>query len=386
MEFAANEDLLVGFPPPPVLNEKIVAQEGGNIDSKRVIEVARALAEEALPAELHVSVLQGGLTNQLFLVADAPLANAKKGVLVRVYGRNTEVLIDREEEALLFYVLSQKGFGPQLHGLFRNGRVEGYIPCRAIEWKEMGQRSPIDFPILISMELARMHALEVPLNKQPHLWHFLHKFSEMASKVSFPGNDKDQERLEQLNLPALRKRLSRLEDELPSERNGFGRLLIEAETDSVKTAAMKFLFETVFCHNDLLAGNILFIQEENRLQLIDFEYSKNNFRGFDFGNHFCEYAGYDFDLAKWYPRGKAQRHFLQNYVKGASTALSDEINAVVETNADEFFMACVEWIDRFAIASNYLWGLWALLQRVYSPIDFDYLEYSRLRLSAIKLD
>jgi thiamine kinase-like enzyme len=45
----------------------------------------------------------------------------------------------------------------------------------------------------------------------------------------------------------------------------------------------------VFCHNDLQENNILYNKEREELHFIDFEYAKYNHRGFDIGNHFCEY-------------------------------------------------------------------------------------------------
>ena len=46
----------------------------------------------------------------------------------------------------------------------------------------------------------------------------------------------------------------------------------------------------VFGHNDLLGANIL-EDMAGRVVFIDFEYGEYNYRGFDIGNHFCEYAG-----------------------------------------------------------------------------------------------
>jgi ethanolamine kinase len=53
----------------------------------------------------------------------------------------------------------------------------------------------------------------------------------------------------------------------------------------------------VFAHNDLLSGNFMLNDEEEKLYLIDFEYGSYNYRGFDIGNHFNEYAGYDCDYS-----------------------------------------------------------------------------------------
>ena len=34
----------------------------------------------------------------------------------------------------------------------------------------------------------------------------------------------------------------------------------------------------------------------------------------------------------------------------------------------------------FSLASHVVWGVWSILQASFSPIDFDYLEYSKKRL------
>eukprot|EP00466_Bigelowiella_natans_P018461 jgi/Bigna1/80941/fgenesh1_pg.76_\ len=47
----------------------------------------------------------------------------------------------------------------------------------------------------------------------------------------------------------------------------------------------------VFCHNDLLCGNILKAPGNESVKLIDFEYGGLGYRGFDIANHFNEWAG-----------------------------------------------------------------------------------------------
>jgi len=41
---------------------------------------------------------------------------------------------------------------------------------------------------------------------------------------------------------------------------------------------------------------------------------------------------------------------------------------------------CAE-ADLFALASHMYWGVWAIIQARYSPVDFDYLQYHGLRWS-----
>lgn len=42
-------------------------------------------------------------------------------------------------------------------------------------------------------------------------------------------------------------------------------------------------------------------------------------------------------------------------------------------------------VNRFALASHYFWGYWAILQARYSPIDFDFIDYARLRFEGYRM-
>lgn len=64
----------------------------------------------------------------------------------------------------------------------------------------------------------------------------------------------------------------------------------------------------IFGHNDLLSGNILILQKpgfdpaspdrDGPLCFIDYEYGGYTHRGFDIGNHFTEYAGFEGDYTR----------------------------------------------------------------------------------------
>lgn len=68
-----------------------------------------------------------------------------------------------------------------------------------------------------------------------------------------------------------------------------------------------------FCHNDLLYGNIVHDEAAEKVSFIDYEYACYSYRGFDIGNHFCEFAGFDCDYSL-YPSKKFQRQWLRNYL------------------------------------------------------------------------
>lgn len=49
------------------------------------------------------------------------------------------------------------------------------------------------------------------------------------------------------------------------------------------------------------------------MQFIDFEYARWSYRGFDFGNHFNEYAGFECDYSR-YPDNDHIAFFMQHYL------------------------------------------------------------------------
>ena len=45
----------------------------------------------------------------------------------------------------------------------------------------------------------------------------------------------------------------------------------------------------VFCHNDLLLGNV--VHTPGQVMFIDYEYASYNYQAYDIGNHFAEFPG-----------------------------------------------------------------------------------------------
>lgn len=366
---------------------------------KDLVAVVRELVPRApwtdSSAEITHTVISGGITNLLYTVNCAG-----ERILVRVFGEKTEVLIDREKDNAVFRVLSDLKFGPHYYGTFNNGRVEGWFEARPLEPAEMGHREPVDMPSLIAPTLAHMHSLETPFDRSVMLWTFLDKWAGMATAVKFDDSEAQQKRLAALDLSSITSQLDWLKTQLPSEGNDLGKALLAAQleattktgaSDAVQAAvaaAGAAAYETVFCHNDLLSGNILYIASEGRMQAIDFEYGGYNFAAFDIANHFCEYAGFDFDLDKWFPTDEGMVHFLRHYMQARVAKAADPSKvpfaalAAAEAGdaaGDAFYGELLRIVKQFTLASHLFWGLWAVIQARHSPIEFDFLDYARLR-------
>ncbi|KAE8295801.1 Choline kinase alpha [Larimichthys crocea] len=174
----------------------------------------------------------------------------------------------------------------------------------------------------------------------------------------------------------------------------FNRLLsynLPQEMDMLKSLLDSTHSPVVFCHNDCQEGNILLLKgrqssDKQKLMLIDFEYSSYNYRGFDIGNHFCEWM-YDYNCdefpffkvdAQAYPSKAQQLVFIESYLREFDTGfdnLSEEDQMKVK---EDLYVE----VNRFALASHFFWGLWSIIQARLSTIQFGYLEYAKARFDA----
>ena len=286
------------------------------------------------------SVISGGITNMLFKVV-----TESHSVLVRVYGVNTEVMIDREQENKIFAYLSKIKFAPTYYGRFENGRVEGWLEARPLEFSEMGT---LEIQKLISSKLREMHRLQLQPVAEPLLFPKIRQWIGMASDITFDNPEK-QSLLSKLNLTRIASEASLCENQILNE-------------------ASPVMLENVFSHQDLLCGNILkpLDLDEHKVVFIDFEYGGYNYRGFDIGNHFAEHAGYDCNYEESYPDDRIASSFVKLYFP---TADESELKKLTLDS------------HRFATLSHLYWGSWAVIQAKYSPIDFDFLEYALLRFT-----
>uniref|UniRef100_A0A453KUM5 ethanolamine kinase n=1 Tax=Aegilops tauschii subsp. strangulata TaxID=200361 RepID=A0A453KUM5_AEGTS len=200
----------------------------------------------------------------------------------------------------------------------------------------------------IAKQLQKFHQVDIPGSKEPQLWNDVFKFLKKASVLKFEDNEK-QKRYEMISFREIQDEVKELKDLSD---------LLHAPV--------------VFAHNDLLSGNLMLNDLEEKLYFIDFEYGSYSYRGFDIANHFNEYAGFECDY-NLYPDKDVQYHFFRNY-------LSDRPSEVQEQDLDALYTET----NTFRLASHLYWALWALIQARVSPIDFDYLGYFFLRYGEYK--
>lgn len=312
------------------------------------------------PEELRVQPVSGGLSNLLFrcsLPDHLPsVGEEPREVVLRVYGAILQGVDSLVLESVMFAILAERSLGPQLYGVFPEGRLEQYIPSRPLKTRELQEPG---LSANIATKMARFHGMEMPFTKEPY-WLFgtMERYLKQIQDLP-PSGTSQMNLMEMYNLKDEMGNLRKLLNSTPSP--------------------------VVFCHNDIQEGNILLLskpENADNLMLVDFEYSSYNYRGFDIGNHFCEWV-YDYTHEEWpyykaqpadYPTKKQQLHFIRHYLaevrKGATISKEEqkklEGDLLVESN-------------RYALASHFFWGLWSILQASMSTIEFGYLEYAQSR-------
>jgi thiamine kinase-like enzyme len=119
----------------------------------------------------------------------------------------------------------------------------------------------------------------------------------------------------------------------------------EPQWERVRRALAERPPVTVPCNNDLLAGN--YIDDGERVWLIDYEYSGNNDPAFELGNTCTEC-----DL---------------------TVEQADELVAAWSGGeTDPAFRSFRARVDAQALCSEYGWALWGFIQSATSPIDYDF--------------
>lgn len=373
-------------PPPPAADEpEPRTRRRAYLWCKEFLPGAwRGLRED----QFHISVIRGGLSNMLFECSlpetTATVGDEPRKVLLRLYGAILQMRsCDKEEaeqaqkesefqgaeamvlESVMFAILAERALGPKLYGIFPQGRLEQFIPSRRLDTEEL---SLPGISAEIAEKMATFHGMKMPFNKEPK-WLFgtMEKYLAQVLRMKFTEE------------PKARRLHSFLSYNLPSELRTL-RSLLEATPSPV-----------VFCHNDCQEGNILLLEgrerpDRHRLMLIDFEYSSYNYRGFDIGNHFCEWA-YDYSYERYpffradiqkYPSRKQQLHFISSYLAAFQNDfanLSSEEKSAVE---EEMLVE----VNRFALASHFFWGLWSIVQAKISSIEFGYMDYAQARFDA----
>ncbi|MCJ1226551.1 hypothetical protein MMC12_003203 [Toensbergia leucococca] len=313
----------------------------------------------------------------------------KEAVLLRAYGKGTEVLIDRERETTSHSLLSQHNLAPPLLARFANGLLYRFIRgkvcnpedlTREAVWRGVARRLGewhAVLPIVTTKEkslvehgdnkptLSRSQSKPItsieeinaitPGKATPNLWTVMQKWI-----FALPNNSEAERERKKI----LQKELERSVTELGSTP-GLGQ-------DGL-----------VFGHCDLLSGNVILQPQQHTnvktskpsiedVAFIDYEYATPSPPAFDIANHFAEWGGFACDYHAL-PTRSQRFAFLIEYLSSYTSHSNPQISI---PSAHQLFAE----IDSFRGIPGLYWGIWALIQATISQIDFDYAAYAEKRL------
>ena len=284
-----------------------------------------------------------GITNKLVGVH---VGDDNDMILIRVYGNKTEMFVDRQAEIRNLKLMSEKGLGGKLYATFENGLAYEFVAGETLSVETC--RKP-EIYRSVAATVARMHrtASEGCETAEPCLWTKLNQFNEL-SPDEFDDPDMNRRYKEKLFSKEQRK----------------------AEIEEMRGILSKLNSPIVFCHNDLLLGNIV-VRPNSQIYFIDLEYGDFNYQAFDIADHFCEFAGVDalnLDYAKYYPDKEFQLAWLRAYLE------EFKLGEVSDEEVENLYKA----VNKFALTVRLVWGTWAVLQASISKLDFDFIGYAIL--------
>jgi thiamine kinase-like enzyme len=419
-------DLRVLWSNPPALKQKL-------------LEIATKLVPKWNQKDCKMERLTAAMTNAIFKLTNTD----GKSLLVRVYGSGSHKLFERQRELLILQVLSSCAQGPTLLGMFKNGRFEKYF-----ENSETLTRFEVrDDKIskLIGAGLFEVHSLvgvipppgspapdehSIGAFYQSELWHRLfdwyHKALGSLDILRNTGKASMRSTLDALDITSLIEGINKYKN------------LIESKKDE---------YPVVFAHNDSQYGNILRVPSKSdksgyKICIIDYEYACYNYRGFDFANHFCEWAAdyhseqpHVLDFSKL-PSREQMANFFEGYLDGRdkftktffdrpargssssmgtlspdmtpefmtkktltkspffSPSMSPSLSPMLTPHMVSTFRrkeveAMIKETEFFIPLSHLHWALWGIIQAAEEchndVMGFDYLSYAKQRLDQYRI-
>ncbi|ODN00217.1 Ethanolamine kinase 2 [Orchesella cincta] len=335
-------------------------------------------------SNIKSKVFTDGLSNKLvgFFVDD----NKEDVVIVKVFGINTDVVIDRKAEIETMRLLHERKCGAEVYATFDNGICYQYMNGVTLEVEDCQEQEV--FP-LVAAEMARMHSdirkdqhqnLKVSQSNGSH-----HENAQVNGTNTFTTNGVGKQNGFHLHHKSQiwkkMKLINKLGEEIlisdPEFRQKLENVGVVPGSASDAINELELLLESqdmpvTFCHNDLIPRNIVYDEKKGKITFIDVEYAMYNYAAFDVANHFLEFAGIDqIDYSK-YPDVTFRHKWIREYLKNLKLGHYPE-----ELTVEKFD----SWVQLCVPVSHLFWSVWGIYQAKHSTIDFDYLGYVGLRFS-----
>jgi thiamine kinase-like enzyme len=260
-------------------------------------------------AELHLVPLSGGITNRNFLIS---IDGRPDRYVVRLAGNDTHLLgISREVEHAATVAAAGVGVGPEVVAFVR---PEGYLVTRFIEGSPVTLEAVRTTPMLraVAASMRRIH-----------------------DGPAIPGLFVPFRIVEAYRALALSRGVT-----IPPEYD-----LAQAIARRIELACLTAPMELRPCHNDLLNAN--FIDDGERIRIVDWEYAGMGDPFFDLGN------------------------FSINH------QLEPDADAILlEAYAGSVRSADLARLSLMRVMSDFREAMWGVLQQGISTLDVDFREYA----------
>ncbi|CAJ0750279.1 7460_t:CDS:2 [Entrophospora sp. SA101] len=211
--------------------------------------------------DIIIESIKGALTNNIYFITNI---SSNKKIILRVYGKGVDKLLNREKELNFLKMLSKVNIGPQLLLIFNNGRFEQFFESVNLTKEEMKDEEISRKIAAYMFKLHNIVTIFPPDNIEnivPEVWSNIDQWFQLAWDIinSDSSDSSNNVNIERFDLELLKKEIKELKSILQM-------------VDS----------PIVFAHNDCQYGNILRLTDgSNQLAIIDLEYSGWNHRGFD---------------------------------------------------------------------------------------------------------
>nr|AJC98985.1 AGAP007957-RA [Anopheles coluzzii] len=176
-----------------------------------------------------------------------------KEVLLRIYGQThgEHALETMLTESVVFTLLSERKLGPKLHGIFPGGRIEQYIPARALLTAEL---SDAKISLKVAEKMAAIHSMDIPVSKEPDwIWNTMARWLKgIAGTLETMERDRANGNV---------KKAGGIGDQSGEEASIITTMDLAGEVEWLRSVIESEDFPVVFCHNDLQEGNILLRQD-----------------------------------------------------------------------------------------------------------------------------
>lgn len=356
----------------------------------KTLRISKWWKRQLSALNLFVNRISGALTNSIYKIEykDHHAATQPPALLLRVYGKNVDDIIDRDLELRILIKLSSKGIGPRLHGIFTNGRFEQFLEGFVTLNKEQIRDEVISQ--VLGRRMKDLH-YRIELEPQdlgdlPMAWRLIYKWLDLLEKDVVPTYEDPRD--------IFLTDFSTFKQYIEVYRNWLFQRYDPANFSS----------NYKFCHNDTQYGNLLLHRSFDKhdvlvnepptegtvvmstsnkkdlhLAVIDFEYSGPNFPAFDLENHFSEWMSdyHDPDKSYWihdekYPTRVQKLNLLKAYVEYDFQYPSSTLKTLrphhdfsattaadlIQYEISKLYNECVLWRATVQI----YWSLWGLIQ------------------------